>query len=206
MSNSLASIKVFGLTGSIACGKSTAAKVIAKQNIPIIDGDQVARDIVVPESVGLAQVAEAFGQDVLLDNGTLDRNKLGSIVFSNPSKMDLLNAIMIPLIESHVDFLTSMYRSAGVKLACFDAALIIENNHVHKFRPLIVVSCSPETQLQRLMKRNSLSEEEAKQRINAQLSSLEKEKHADFIIRTDNSLEETEKEVLEVLKKIKEGN
>lgn len=195
--------KVFGLTGGICCGKSTASKLIAKANIPIIDADQVARDVVAPGSMGLDELISAFGNHILQEDGQLNRLLLGSIVFSDKEKLNKLNSIMFPLIETEVNCLINIYRNAGVSLICYDAAILIETGNADKYRPLIVISCSPETQLTRLMKRNSLSEKEAWARINAQMSSKEKEKYADFIVNSDCSLEQSQEQILSIISQIK---
>lgn len=195
--------KVFGLTGGIACGKSTATNFLKKENIPIIDADQVSRDIVVPGSVGLHQIISAFGKEILQNDGSLDRKRLSDIVFPDKARMKIINQIMRPLIDGHVDALVNMYKNAGVKLVCYDAALIIEAGNANKYRPLIVVACSPETQLARLMKRNSLSEAEAMSRINAQMPSAEKIKFADYVVDTNGSLEDSEKQVVSIIQELK---
>lgn len=195
--------KVFGLTGGIACGKSTATNFLKKENVPIIDADQVARDVVIPGSVGLQLLIDAFGDKILQKNGSLDRGILAGIAFSNKEQMKILNRIMHPLIESHTNVLVNMYKNAGVKLICYDAALIIEMGNADKYRPLIVVACAPETQLARLMKRNSLTEAEAMTRINAQIPSADKIKFADYVVNTDGSLEESEKQVISIFQELK---
>lgn len=195
--------KVFGITGGIACGKSTATKLLANEGIPIIDADQVARDVVVKESVGLHELIEAFGKDILSEDGTLNRGYLASLVFNDKDLMKKLNSIMYPLIESHTNVLINIYRNAGVPLVGYDAALIIEMGNADRYRPLIVVACSPETQLQRLMKRNSLTEAEAMSRINAQLPASDKIKYADYVIDTNGTLEESEKQVKEIIQELK---
>lgn len=196
--------KVFGLTGGICCGKSTASKLIAQANIPVIDADQVARDVVIPGSMGLEELVMAFGDVILQEGGQLNRQMLGSLVFADKEKLKILNSIMLPLIETQANCLINIYRNAGVELICWDAALVIEAGNADKYRPLIVVSCLPETQLVRLMKRNSLSEEEARARINAQMPSKDKEAYADFIINTDGSLEESQNQVNLIIKQLKE--
>lgn len=196
-------IKVFGITGGIACGKSTVTKLILRENIPIIDADQVARDVVVPGSVGLQLIVDTFGKEFLLEDGSLNRKLLGSLVFSDKSKLDLINQIMFPLIDDHVNFSINLHRQCGYKLIGYDAALIIEMGNADKYRPLIVVHCDVDTQIARIVKRNQVSEVEAKQRIDAQIPAKEKIKYADFVIDTSGTIEESEKQTLKIIETLK---
>jgi len=180
---------IIGLTGGIASGKSTIAKTFAKHNIPIVDADIVARQVVEPGKYGLNRIAFVFGKDVLLEDGTLNRKKLGELVFSNDDILVVLNRIMLPLIlEEASTQMTKLYKS-GHKIIVYDAALICENGNADKYRPLIVAHCSKETQLARLIKRNGLTEEQAMKRINAQMSSEDKIKLADYSVDTNGTIE-----------------
>lgn len=177
-----------GLTGNIAMGKSTVAKTFTKHNIPVVDADLVAREVVEPGTIGLEQITNLFGKDYLNEDGTLNRLSLGNLVFSDKEALRQLNAIMGPLISERSKSLiqTCQYFS---KIVVYNAALICEMGNARKYDPLIVVTCDKETQLQRLMARNSLSEEEALNRINAQLPIEEKIKVADYVINTNGSVE-----------------
>lgn len=196
-------IKVVGITGGIACGKSTITKLLVKEGLPVIDADQVARDIVVKGTVGLQLLVDAFGKEILTQDGSLDRGLLGSIVFSDKEKMKILNSIMLPLIESHVTFATNVYKNAGHKLIFYDAALIIETGNADKYRPLIVIHCDEDKQIERIIKRNSLSETEARRRIAAQMSTKEKLKFADYVVDTNRTLEESAEQAIKIIVEIK---
>lgn len=187
---------VFGLTGGIASGKSTVSKTFSRIGVPVIDADQVARDVVVPGSDGLKDICKAFGSDYLLPDGNLDRIKLGNLVFHSQDDMLKLNHIMQPLIqyESYRQILRAC--NDGHEIICYDAALILEMGNYDRYKPLVVVACSPEMQLERLMKRNGLTEAQAMARINAQIPVAEKMKRADMIIDTNGpheySIKQTE--------------
>lgn len=194
---------IFGITGSIACGKSTVTKFMRKAGIPVVDADIVAREVVVPGSEGLTQLINTFGTEYLSDDGTLNRPKLASLVFEDASQLTRINQIMFPLIhdESHKQMRT--FVEAGHEFLIYDAALIIEQGNADNYRPLVVVVTPKELQLTRLMARNKLSEAEALARIDKQLSSEEKVKYADYVIETTGTLDELEQKTLSVLSSIK---
>jgi dephospho-CoA kinase len=194
---------IFGITGSIACGKSTVTKFLRKAGVAIVDADLVARDVVVPGSVGLRRLIETFGDQYLTAEGTLDRPKLASLVFNDQKALDKCNHVMNPIITAESDRQLQALAAEGHTLLGYDGALIIEQGNADKFRPLIVVVASPEVQLTRLMKRNNYSEAEAKARINKQLSSEEKATYGDFLINTNGTLEALEERTLWVLNEIK---
>lgn len=176
-----------GLTGNIACGKSTISKTFTKHNIPVIDADLIARQVVQPGTIGLYSIIAEFGKDYLF-NGTLDRAKLGNFVFSNKHAMHKLNEIMGPLIEEESDFQIAQAHKTN-DIVVYDAALIIESGHSTRYNPLIVVSCPIDIQLSRLMKRNSLTHDEAMARISSQLPTEEKIKFADYVIDSSTTIE-----------------
>lgn len=194
----------FGLTGGIASGKSTVTKTFRKHNIPIVDADQVARDVVVPGSVGLFLITSAFGKEYLNDDGSLNRTKLGQLVFSDPDALSMINEIMAPLIEVEAKHQLEEWHFLGHKLVGYDAALICEMGNSKKYRPLIVVHCPLPTQLERLMSRNSLTEAEAMSRIEAQMTADEKIKLADFTIDTSGAVEESIRQTEEIIQKLKQ--
>lgn len=185
-----------GLTGGIASGKSTVSNTLKAAGIFVVDADQVARDVVDPylHADGLMRVIQEFGSQYLLSNGTLDRKSLGDLVFHNRECLDKLNHLMMPLIQ---DEAARQIRSAeyyGYTIIVFDGALICEMGDADKYRPLIVVRCTEEQQLDRLMKRNDLTYEQAMARIQAQMPVKQKIAMADFIIDTSGSKEESIKE------------
>jgi len=181
-----------GLTGSIAVGKSFVLGVLAEIGCRVLDADATAREVVAPGTPGLNALAEAFGAEILRADGTLDRVRLGAIVFSNEEKRRLLNSILHPLIITAQDEqlrLWELETPAGI--AVVDAALMIESGGYRRFDKLIVVHCRPEVQLDRLISRDGLSPQEAEKRIAAQMSQEEKMKYADFLIDSSEGFDDT---------------
>jgi dephospho-CoA kinase len=197
---------IFGLTGGIACGKSTVSKTFQKHGIPMVDADVVARQIVEPGTLGLELITRAFGKDYLNEDGTLNRTKLGGKVFEDRISRYLLDFIMAPLLKAESAAQLNKLAEQGHALVGYDAALICEMRNADKYRPLVVVACAPETQLARLMSRNSLTKEQAMSRITSQMSVEQKVKIADFVIRTDGSIEESIVQTENVIQKLKEYN
>lgn len=195
-------MKVFGLTGGIACGKSTVSSIITKRNVPVIDADEIARTVVVPGSLGLQEIVNAFGQHVLLSSGELDRKKLASVVFADQTKLFQLNSIMHPKIAAMTKQLLDQLSSRGHQLACYDAALIIENRLEDRFRPLVVVACSEFTQITRLMHRDNVSEAVAKSRLAEQLSTAAKVAKANIVIFNDGDMTSLERRTDAALQEI----
>lgn len=194
---------IIGLTGSIACGKSTVSKIFQNKGLPVIDADLVARKVVEVGSEGLEKIKNTFGSKYISLDGSLNRTELGYLVFKEPLALKKINKLMQPLMKKETANQFLELEKSNTRLAIYDAALIIENGGADLFKSLIVVSCSLDIQLERLMKRNSLSKEDAILRISQQLSSREKEKFATMIIDTSGTLEETEKQTLEIFNIIK---
>ncbi|MCS6885475.1 MAG: dephospho-CoA kinase [Acidobacteriota bacterium] len=192
-----------GLTGGIATGKTHVARRLSELGCLVYDADQIARSVVRPGTTGLAQVVEEFGQEILTTEGTLDRAKLGSIVFADEARRLRLNQILHPLIVAELDKLIAEAESLYPGGICvIDAALMIETGSYKRYDALIVVYCSREEQLARLMKRNSLNKQEAEARIAAQMPVEEKIKYADYVIDTSGSYEQTRKLVDEIYLKL----
>lgn len=192
-----------GLTGSIAVGKSTVCDYFRELGCYILDADQAAREVVRPGTIGLARIVEEFGTGILQPDGTLDRQKLGSIVFADEAKRLRLNAIVHPLvIELQDEWLKQIEQSDKDAIAIVDAALMIESGGYKRFDKLIVVWCRPEIQLERLMLRDGLSEMEAKTRIGSQMPQETKISFADILIDTSGGHESTRKRVKEVFEKL----
>ena len=188
-----------GLTGSIAVGKSFVCEVFRELGCSVLDADQVARDVVEPGTIGLARVVDAFGELVLQPDGSLDRTKLGSIVFGNEEKRLLLNSIVHPLVfEAQNEWLKDCETQDPNGIAIVDAALMIESGGHKRFPKLIVVWCEPGLQLQRLMARDNLSRIDAEKRIASQMSQEEKKTHADFLINTSDGFEDTRRQTAAV--------
>lgn len=179
------SMHVLGLTGGIACGKSTVAAMFLSRGVPVVDADQVARDVVLPGSDGLREVIDKFGSEVLAPDGTLDRKALGAKVFGDESARLALNAIVHPRIAAESARRLAGLSDKGHAFALYEAALLVENGVYRSLNGLIVVTARPEVQLARLCAREGLSEPEARARIGSQWPVSEKISVADWVI--DNS-------------------
>ena len=188
-----------GLTGSIGVGKSFVAGILAELGCRVLDADRTSREVVEPGSPGLAAVVGAFGSQVVRDDGTLDREQLGSLVFADEAKRELLNSILHPYIIARQDWFLRAWEADEPKgIGVIDAALMIESGGSKRFDKLIVVHCEPEMQLQRVMTRNNLSREQAEQRIRAQMSQAEKKRFADYLIDTSEGFQQTRQRTIEV--------
>lgn len=195
-----------GLTGSIAVGKTFVCQILAELGCYVLDADQTAREVVTPDTPGSKKVLEAFGAEVFLPSGELDREKLGAIVFSDGEKRALLNSIIHPLVfEKQNAWVIEMEMNDPDGIAIIDAALMIESGGYRRFDKLVVIWCEPELQIERLIKRNFLTREQAKKRIAAQMSQDEKKSYADFLIDTSIGFEETRRQTEEVHRSLKDS-
>jgi len=190
------------LTGGIATGKSYCAARLAAKGIPVVDADQLAREVVRPGTPGLAAITRRFGAGVLRSDGALDRARLAATVFSDDAGRRDLEAIVHPAVYEAIQGWLRRAEVAGAPVAVADIPLLYETGHDPQFDRVIVVACTPETQLARLVARNGLSEEEAQRRIAAQMPIQEKVKRADHVIRTDGTFEDTDRQVDEVLNRL----
>lgn len=191
---------IIGLTGSIASGKSTVAKMLEKYRFPIVDADQVARLVVEPGEPALTEIVAAFGEEILLEDGSLNRKKLGDLIFHDPSKRAILNGIIHPAIRKEMLRQRDEWLNNGAKVVIMDIPLLFESKLQHFVEKILVVSLSEEKQLERLMERNQLSEEEARARISSQLPLSVKEEGADAVIYNESTLEKTEQQLNYILK------
>jgi len=189
---------IVGLTGGIGSGKSTVARFFAEAGVPVVDADQVARDVVEPGTEGLAEVVSAFGPEVLDATGRLDRAALGRIVFSDADARARLEAILHPRIAQASMARFTELSSEGHPYVIYEAALLVENGTYRMMNALVVVTASEATQIERVRARDGLDEAEARARIAAQLPLAEKVRVADYVIENEGSLEQTRERTLEV--------
>jgi dephospho-CoA kinase len=196
-------VLLFGLTGGLASGKSTVAARLRALGVPVIDADELAREVVAPGTPGLAAVAAAFVPSVLLPDGSLDRPKLAALVFSDPDRRRRLNAIVHPLIGAASAARVAELTARGEPIACYEAALLVENGIADAFRPLVVVSVPEAVQVARAMARDAATEEQARARIASQLPLAAKVAAADHVIENGGSREETIRRTDEVLEAIR---
>ncbi|MSP74127.1 MAG: dephospho-CoA kinase [Myxococcales bacterium] len=182
---------LIGLTGGIAAGKSTVSGLLKERGAHVVDADEVAREVVMPGSVGLARIVEAFGSGVLRPDGTLDRASLGAVVFADVEARRTLEQLTHPLIAAQSQLRLAEALESGAPLIVYDAALLFESGRADHFRPVVVVTVNVDVQRARLMARDGLTAEQAQSRIDAQMPLGEKVKRADHVIDNGGSLEET---------------
>ncbi|MFB5760956.1 dephospho-CoA kinase [Paenibacillus medicaginis] len=181
---------IIGLTGGIATGKSTVSALLAARGALLVDADVIAREVMLPGHPVLEAVVRHFGQQVLNQDGTLHRKKLGAIVFANPTERQALNDITHPAIRQEIIRRMKAYEAEFPdKLVVVDTPLLYESGLDKLFHKVIVVYVPREVQLKRLMERDGLTEEQARQRLDAQMSIEEKKRLADIVV--DNSREVT---------------
>jgi dephospho-CoA kinase len=196
-------VKRVGLTGGIATGKSHVRAKFEALGVPTIDADTLAREAVAPASVGLAAVAARFGSGVLDSAGALDRRKLASIVFNDVAARRDLEAIIHPFVRRKATEWFLSLDPVVHPFAIADIPLLYETGGDRDYDAVIVTACDPETQARRVMERDHVSEAEARQRLAAQLPIAEKVRRADYVISTDGAFDDTERQVRDVLERLR---
>ncbi len=197
-------MKLYGLTGGIACGKSTAARLFGKLGAVILDADRVAREVVLPGTPAFGEIVKEFGREILAPDGTLDRPRLGGIVFADEEKRRKLNAITHPRIAAETGRRLAALASGDgheKKLVLYEASLIVELGRKIG-AGLIVVTVRPEAQLRRLMERDGIGAEEARRKISAQMPLEEKAAAADYLIDNSGNIAQMEEQVKEIWREI----
>lgn len=190
---------IIGLTGSIASGKSTVSAMLRKKGFPIVDADEIARLVVEPGSPVLLEISRQFGADIIQEDGSLNREKLGERIFGNDEERQKLNGIIHPAIRQEMLQQKNGWLSNGANTVIMDIPLLFESKLQSFVDKIIVVSVSPEIQKERLIARNVLSQEEADARIRSQLPMKMKEQGADAVLFNNGTQEETEEQLDRVL-------
>lgn len=193
-------MKAIAITGSIATGKSTVSKYLIQQGYPVIDTDIISRVVVEKGTVGLERLKENFGEDIIQADGTLNRKALGNIVFNDKASKEKLNQILHPLISKESKERMAAYKEEGHSLIFVDIPLYYEVDIDIPTDAVWLVYVSPDIQLERLMKRNQIGEEDARQLISNQISIQDKAKWSEIVIDNSNTPEETHKQVDQLLK------
>ncbi|KKO52877.1 dephospho-CoA kinase [Paenibacillus sp. DMB20] len=192
-----------GLTGGIATGKSTVSSMLVRKGALLVDADVIAREVMLPGHPVLAEVAAHFGQDILQTDGQLDRKKLGEIVFNDPKERLALNGITHPAIRREIRRQMEAYeKSNPEQLVVVDIPLLYESELQSLFHKVMVVYVPRKTQLQRLMERDRLTEEQAKARLDSQMDIEQKKRMADYVIDNSGSMAETERQLDELWPRI----
>ncbi|WP_217140508.1 dephospho-CoA kinase [Streptomyces sp. AC627_RSS907] len=185
-----------GLTGGIGAGKSEVSRLLVELGAVLIDADRIAREVVEPGTPGLAAVVQAFGEEILTEDGSLDRPKLGSIVFSDPEQRAALNAIVHPLVGARSRALEEA--AAEDAVVVHDVPLLTENGLAPLYDVVIVVDAAPATQLDRLVRLRGMTEQDARARMAAQATREQRREIADVVIDNDVPLDELRRRVEEV--------
>jgi dephospho-CoA kinase len=190
---------VIGLTGGIASGKSTVSNMLKEMDITVIDADVEARLAVEKGEPAYQKIIAEFGDDILLDTEEIDRVKLGSIIFHDAEKRQLLNGIVHPEVRNRMNNQVEAAKLRGEQVMVLDIPLLFESNLTHMVEKTILVYVDRDIQLNRLMERNDLSLEDAEARISSQMPLSDKVALADAVINNNGSISETKKQVIEVL-------
>ncbi|MGM9985638.1 MAG: dephospho-CoA kinase [Bacillaceae bacterium] len=186
---------VLGLTGSIATGKSTVSSFFMEKGVPVIDADQIARDVVKKGTSTYEQIVQVFGEGILLDNGELNREKLGSIIFHNEQKRLKLNGIVHPAVRLEMLRLKDFYIQNGHAIVVLDIPLLFESKLTELVDKVVVVYVPQTLQLERLQSRNGYTLQDAQARIASQISIEKKKEWADFVIDNTGTLAKTNEQV-----------
>lgn len=198
-----ADMKVIGLTGGIASGKTTITNYLLSKGIKVVDGDLVARQVVEPASEGLKEIINHFGTEYLAADASLDRKKLGALVFNNPQKLEELNGIIHPLVRQEFARQIKEERLNGkAKFMFLDAALLIESKMTDLVDELWLVYADQEKQIERIIQRDKINREEALSVINSQMPLDEKKQYADVIIDNNKKIEDVYKHLDDLLSEL----
>ena len=196
-------MKLVGLTGGIASGKSTVADILKRQGAAIINADVLAREVVEPGHQAWTEIVNTFGTAVLQPDRALDRQKLRAIIFDDPDARKKLESIIHPQVRALAEQRIREHAAAGYAVIVYEVPLLFEGNLQEWLRPVILVACDVDTQRNRLQSRDNLSAAQAQKHIDAQMSLEAKRRLADYVIENNGSLEDLKRQVQAVLEKIK---
>ena len=192
---SLSMTYLLGLTGGIASGKSTVSQVFKDKGVQVVDADRIARQVVEPGSPGLDQLVDYFGQEILTQEGDLDRKRLGDLIFRDDQSKEVVNRILHPLIGQSIQGQIGAAIDQDLDLLVLDIPLLYETGQADDYQAVMVVSLPYQDQVSRLMDRDGIDRDQALRKIQAQMSLEEKVKLADYVIDNSGSKEETRQQV-----------
>ena len=195
-------MKLVGLTGGIASGKSTVAKILERLGAAVINADALSREVVEPGKDAWKEIIDAFGAGVLQPDQTLDRQKLRTVIFNDSDGRKKLEAIIHPRVRALAEEKIREHAVAGYSIIVYEVPLLFEGNLHEWLRPVILVACDVDTQRARLQERDRLTQTEAQKHIDAQMSLTERRRLADYVIENDGSLADLEQQVRAVVEKI----
>lgn len=194
---------IIGLTGGIASGKSTVSNMLKELNIPVIDADLESRYAVEPGEEAYDQIIDHFGKSILLDDGSINRAKLGEIIFNNEEERMVLNSIVHPAVRKRMAMKQEEAEKQGESIIILDIPLLFESKLTNTVDKILLVYVEEEVQLNRLMKRNGYTKEEAQARIQSQMPLKEKKKLADYVINNNGSIEQTKEQLMKTLQDLR---
>lgn len=196
-------MKLVGLTGGIASGKSTVAKILQSLGAAIVNADDLAHEVVEPGHEAWKEIVASFGADILQSDQTLDRQKLRALIFNQPEARKRLESIIHPRVRALAEERIRQYAAAGYPVVIYEVPLLFEGNLQEWLRPVILVACGVETQTARLQKRDHLTAADAEKHIAAQMSLKDKRRLADYVIENNGSLEDLERQTRQILEELK---
>lgn len=196
-------MKIIGLTGGIGSGKSTVAQLLVQEGWVLVDADRIARDIVEPGQPALAELADAFGEDILQADGSLDRGLLASRAFTSREKTDLLNSITHPRIQEETQARFEAARQGGADFVVYDMPLLVDKGLHNDMDATIVVDVDVEERVRRLVEYRGLEESDARRRIAAQIPDDVRRAAADFVIDNNGPRDKLDAQVSEVAGKLR---
>lgn len=195
-------MKLVGLTGGIATGKSAAAAVLRRLGVPVIDADELAREVVRPGQQAWKEVVDTFGPAILHEDKTVDRRMLRRIIFDDPEARRKLESIIHPRVRALAEKKIRQLSQAGHSVIVYEVPLLFEGQLHRWLRPVILVACDASAQTKRLRERDHLTAAAAQRHLDAQMSLEEKRRLADYVIENNDTLEELAEQVKTVLEKI----
>lgn len=195
-------MRIFGLTGNIGSGKSTVAAMLREAGIPVLDADRISREVSAPGGRAYSAIVEAFGGEIVRDDGSIDRKRLGEIVFAAPPLRVRLEEITHPAILAAMKESLAELARKGCRAAVVEATLIHESGRKGLFESVVSVTCDRETAISRLAARDGMSRSQAESRLRAQMDPERKAGASDYVIDNSGSLDDTRRQIERLVRKL----